>query len=82
MSELTNWCSCGGVLRDGVCSERGCYGANAIPAERSWTVNVCRGCGTILGEVRAAIRLKTCPECGRRCVPVEDETDRITVREA
>ena len=48
---------------------------------REWSVFVCRDCGAILGAARAAIRLLTCPECGRKTIPVEDQCDRITVEE-
>lgn len=47
----------------------------------AWTIQVC-DCGFPLGAVLAAIKLKTCPDCGRPTIPVEDVTTRVTVVEA
>lgn len=46
-----------------------------------WTrlVRVCKVCCSILGETRAAIALKKCPECYAPTVPVEDMTDSVRV---
>jgi hypothetical protein len=43
-----------------------------------WTIRICR-CGFPLGATLAAIRLKTCPDCGAATIPVEDVTRSVVV---
>lgn len=44
----------------------------------AWHIRVCT-CGFPLGATLAVIRLVTCPDCGRRVVPVEDATRAVDV---
>lgn len=47
-------------------------------SREEWTIRICQ-CGFPLGATLAAIRLKTCPDCGAATIPVEDVTRSVSV---
>lgn len=48
---------------------------------REWAIHICRQCAAALGETRAAIKLKNCPDCGAATIPVEDVTEIVLMVE-
>lgn len=61
---------------------RGCRHLDAAVSQDDrdqYNIRVCLGCGCPLGATIVAIRITTCPDCGARCVPVEDKTRSVNV---